>query len=111
AGIDLDPDRPAYKHIIVRPRPGGGLTYARGRLRSMFGVIESAWRKEGDRLELEVTIPWNTTATVYVPSGAGDITEGGRTASESEGVKLVERLADAAIYEVGAGHYHFASTL
>ncbi len=111
AGIDLDPDRPAYKHIIVRPRPGGGLTHARGRLRSMFGFIESAWRKEGTKLSLEVTIPWNTTATVYVPAGAGDVTEGGRPASESEGVKLVERLPDAAVFEVGAGKYAFESTL
>ena len=29
AGIGLDPDQPGFKHIIIHPRPGGGLTHAR----------------------------------------------------------------------------------
>ena len=77
----------------------------------MYGTIESAWRSEGNKLSLEITIPWNTTATVHVPAGAGDVTEGGRPAAEAEGVKLVERLPEAAVFEVGAGRYVFSSTL
>jgi alpha-L-rhamnosidase len=111
AGIELDPDRPAYKHIVVHPRPGGGLTHAHASLRSMFGVIESGWRTEGKKLSLEITIPWNTTATIHVPTGTGEITEGGRPAVESEGVKLVAKEADSVVFEVGAGRYSFASTL
>ena len=40
AGIDVDESRPGYKHILFRPQPGGGLTHARARLKSMYGVIE-----------------------------------------------------------------------
>jgi len=69
AGIDLDPANPGYKHIIIRPHVGGGLTHARATLRSPYGVIESGWRLEGDRVRLGVTIPPNTTATVHVPGG------------------------------------------
>src|ERR1700750_2019399 len=39
AGIDLDPARPGYKHIVVHPRPGGGLTRAKASLRSVHGLI------------------------------------------------------------------------
>jgi alpha-L-rhamnosidase len=70
-GIDLDESRPGYKHVIVRPMPGGGLTFARAKLKSMHGAIESAWRIDGDqRLSLDVIIPPNTTASIFVPGGA-----------------------------------------
>lgn len=69
AGIDLDPDHPGYQHILIHPRPGGGLTYARATLESVYGKIESAWRIDGEKLLLNVTIPPNTTATVRLPAG------------------------------------------
>src|SRR5207237_4046284 len=75
AGIDVDPEAPGYKHIIIRPIPrstrlragGGWLQHAAGKLRSMYGTIESAWRIEGDTFHLNITIPPNATATVYMP--------------------------------------------
>ena len=67
AGIDLDPAKPGYKHIIIRPQPGGGLTWARGELLSRYGRIACAWRIEERQLHVDVTIPPNTTATVTLP--------------------------------------------
>src|SRR5205823_4298429 len=69
AGIDIDLEKPGYKHIIIRPNPGGGLTHARGKLRSVYGEIESKWRVEGSTFHLMVRIPANTSATVHVPGG------------------------------------------
>jgi alpha-L-rhamnosidase len=68
AGIDLDPTKPAYKHVIVRPILGGGLTWAKGSLDGPFGKIATAWRIENGVLTLEVTIPPNSTATITVPT-------------------------------------------
>ena len=42
-GIDLDPQQPGYKHISMRPQPGGGLTNASASLDSMYGMIKSVW--------------------------------------------------------------------
>jgi alpha-L-rhamnosidase len=67
AGIDLDPQRPGYKHIVIRPRIGGGLTWARGSLKSPYGLIESSWKIGGNDVLLSVTIPPNTTATLQLP--------------------------------------------
>jgi alpha-L-rhamnosidase len=67
AGIDIDPARPGYKHILIRPQPGGELTWARGELRSRYGRIACGWRIEEKRLLVDVTIPPNTTATVILP--------------------------------------------
>jgi alpha-L-rhamnosidase len=84
AGIGLDESRPSYKHIVIKPISGGGLTWARGRYKSVHGVIESSWRiEDGERFKLDVTIPPNTTATVHLPDGATRDVGAGRHSFES----------------------------
>jgi alpha-L-rhamnosidase len=61
---------------------------------------------------MEVTIPANTTATVFVPAkDAAGITESGKPASKAKGVKFLRMEANAAVYEAGSGTYHFESKL
>jgi len=110
AGINIDPEKPGFKHIIIRPHPGGGLTFARAGYESVYGRITSHWRRKGDALELEVTIPANTTATVYVPAGdAGLVTESGRPTGRAEEVTFLRMEDGAAVYRVGSGRYVFRS--
>jgi alpha-L-rhamnosidase len=113
AGIDIDPDQPAYKHIIIRPQPGGGLTHARAALNSMYGLIESAWRIEsGDTLRVALTIPANTAALLRLPSAdAGNVIEGGRPVSAAEGVTLLAASSSGADFAIGAGRYSFSTRL
>jgi alpha-L-rhamnosidase len=109
AGIDADPERPGFKHILLRPHPGGRLTYVKAAYDSMYGRIVSHWRTEDDRFAWQVTIPPNTTATVYVPASEdAQITEGETAAEEAEGVTFLRREAEAAVYEVTAGDYDFS---
>ena len=108
AGIDVDPERPAYKHIIFRPRLGGGLTYARATHESIHGTIESDWRIEGGAFSWRITVPANTTGTVYVPlAGSRTVTEGGGPADAADGVKFLRAEAGCAVYVVGSGTYQF----
>jgi alpha-L-rhamnosidase len=67
AGIDLDPLEPGYKHIIVRPQPGGGLSWARGELETRYGTVRSEWKIENGRFKAEIRIPPNTRATITLP--------------------------------------------
>jgi len=109
-GIAADADGPGYRRIVVRPQPGGGLTWARARLVSPYGAIETRWSVEGDAFRLEVTIPPNTSARVFVPvAEGGAVTEGGVAAGEADGVCLVGREGEAAVFDVGAGSYVFAA--
>jgi alpha-L-rhamnosidase len=71
AGIRSDPSRPAYEHVVIAPVPGE-LEWARASYRSVRGVIESSWRRDGDDFELEVRIPPNVTATIVLPYGDGE---------------------------------------
>jgi alpha-L-rhamnosidase len=111
-GIDLDPDQPGYKHVIMRPQPGGGLTYACAELQSMYGTIHSSWKQENGKFEWSITIPANTTATAYVPSNdKSEITEGGKPVQESKGVTFLHMEDGCAVFAVQSGSYTFSTAM
>ncbi len=109
-GINFDESSPGFKHIVIRPTPVGDLEWAEATYNSVRGEIACSWRREGDEFTLEVTIPANTTATVYVPGdGAGGVAESGKLATTSEGVKFLRQEGDRAVYAVESGKYKFSS--
>ena len=107
-GIRLDPAAPAFKRLIIKPAVVGDLAWVKCSYSSVHGKIESHWRREGGKLRLEVTIPANTTATIYVPTAEPDaVSESGRSAAKSKGVKFLRAEKEAAVYEVRSGQYAF----
>ena len=108
----IDTDGPGFRRILIRPEPGGKLTWADVKYDSLRGRIASAWKLQGRKLTMNVTIPANTTATVHVPAAdASEVTEGGRPPAKAEGVKFVKAAGGTAVFTVGSGTYQFASTL
>jgi alpha-L-rhamnosidase len=112
-GIEPDPEVPAYKRFIVRPRPGGGLTWARGHHDSMHGRIACAWQiDDRRRMAMTVTVPANTTAEIHVPTAEpDDVMEGGRRARGADGLVYIGFEDGAVIYRAGSGRYEFSSQL
>ncbi len=108
AGIELDPDTPGYKRILIQPQPGGGLTYASASLDSMYGRIESKWTLGDDVFQVAVTIPPNTEGNVHLPTqSVENITEQGQVLNQVEGVREIRQEGETVIITVGSGHYHF----
>jgi alpha-L-rhamnosidase len=114
AGLELDPAEPGYKHLIVQPHVGGGLTHARASLATMYGEAVSGWTAEGERMTVEVVVPPNTHATVRLPGATlAAVREGGRVvagaagASGVAGVTAARQDAGAVVVEVGSGRYSF----
>jgi len=107
-GINNDDDHPGYEHFVIRPRPGGGLKWAKGSYDSIRGKIEVSWRIAESKLRLDVTIPANTTATVYVPAKSdARVMEGGKAASMTEGVRFLRMEDSSAVFRVQSGKYSF----
>ena len=107
-GINNDDSHPGYEHFVLRPYPGGGLNWAKGSYDSIRGKIESSWSVANGRLKFDVTIPANTTATVYVPArDEANVTEGGRPAVKAAGVQFLRVEGGAAVFEVQSGRYSF----
>ena len=110
AGIDLDPENPGFKSIIIKPHPGNEMNDVNASHESPYGTVSSQWKIENGKFHLTVNIPVNTTATVYVPSTANDLEINGEPAS------VVERAAanglDYHYLRVGkgSGEYTFVTS-
>lgn len=115
AGIALDPASPGFKHVLIRPRvdlasSNPPLTNARATYRSIRGEIASAWTLDADHFTLRVTIPANTTATLFVPTvQSGVVLESGMDIATAEGVRALREEGGSMVLEVGSGTYEFTS--
>ena len=108
AGIQNAPGSVGFEKIVMRPYPVEGLDYVKASYQSASGFIKSSWQKNGNAFQWEITVPGNTTATVYIPaSDKEQITESGQKASSAKGVKFVKMEGGYAVYEVGSGSYSF----
>jgi alpha-L-rhamnosidase len=112
AGIRPDPETLGFEKIIIHPTPVGDLTWVRGSYESVHGTIRSTWKKEAGEFVLDVTIPPNTTATVYVPAASADgVTEGGAALRKADGVKVLRMEAGCVVLAVESGTYRFAAKI
>jgi alpha-L-rhamnosidase len=118
AGIDSK--GPGYQRIIIRPSPPAPgsnperepINWVKARYDSIHGRIVSNWRRTNDRFELEITIPANTTATVYVPAASTEhVTENGKPLAKANGVKFLRMEGDRAVLAVVSGSYRFVSEI
>ncbi len=109
-GICPDPAGPGFKQFIIRPAVVGDLKWVTCHYDSIHGRIESNWKIDGQMLKLDVVVPPNTTATVYVPtSDVASVTESGRSAAVADGVQRLRTDRQSAVYRVGSGHYEFVA--
>ena len=108
AGIEIDPKQPGYKHILIEPHPGGGLSFAKASVHSMYGKVASSWELKEGKMVLRVEVPPNTTASVRLPKAKLEqVTESGKSVQSSPGISGARQSDDAVIAEVGSGSYIF----
>ncbi len=114
AGIDTE--GAGFRDIVIRPRPptpSGNpdqkpIDWVRAEYHSINGRIASAWRLENGALTLDVTIPANTTATVFLPGvGSGKVSESGGPLGKAAGVESFAAEGDALKVRIGSGSYQF----
>jgi alpha-L-rhamnosidase len=111
-GIQPDNASPGFKHFILKPLPGGSLTWAEGSYHSISGKIEVHWKKEKERFEYQFVIPPNTTATVHIPSTAPDqVWLGGKPLTEIIGSSKLVYLDGYSIVDLESGSYQASSIL
>jgi alpha-L-rhamnosidase len=107
-GLDTYEDGPGYKHIKIQPHIGGGFTHASASLQTYYGTLSSGWKTEAGKIILDVEIPANTRATVYVPAANTEaITENGTALSSLKDITVTGKENDFVILKIGSGKYHF----
>ena len=106
-GIKSDETQPGYQHFILQPTVGGDFTEAKGSYDSVYGTIKSGWTAaDGVMTSYDVTVPANTSATLYLPV-SGEVTA-------CDGVTVTGAATHNAVetqqMELVAGTYHFEVT-
>jgi len=103
-GIQQADDSVAYRDLVISPRVVGNLTHADSTYDTPYGAVRSSWQLEGTTYQLDVTVPANSTATVQVPTWAGQ-----GDATSTNGIKPAGSTPYATVFNVGSGHWQFVS--
>jgi alpha-L-rhamnosidase len=110
AGIKSDISDPGFKHIIMNPLEIPDLNFAKASYHSVHGIIKSSWRKEKNSFYWDITIPANTSATVYIPAdNKDDVMESGKKIIKSTGIEFLRMEDGKAVFNVASGAYRFTS--
>ena len=104
----ITPGAPGFSKVVIKPQPADDLDWVNCSYESVNGTIVSNWKKDGDIFELQVTVPANTTARIYLPSLTDSkITESGRSLEGVSDMKMLGYDNGFSCMEVGSGDYKF----
>ncbi len=112
-GIDTQTAWPGYKKIVINPHYDPRITNSITTLQTPYGKLESAWTIAGGKISLNVTIPVNTTAQIYLDHVSDED-------PQEKGISVLKERKDVVvkgggpgylIVEVGSGTYKFTSVL
>jgi alpha-L-rhamnosidase len=100
AGIDTALDDPGFHHVVIHPHLDAAMPKAGGEYESVYGKIRTEWSGLPDKgFSLKVTIPANTSATVYLPFITG-------TSVTADGSPVATHQQNGSqIVEIGSGTY------
>jgi hypothetical protein len=108
AGIDQEDSSVAYHEIVIKPEPVGDISYVKGSYQSVYGTIVSEWKRKDNTFSLDLRIPVNTTATVYLPASVNSrVFEGGLSVDKRRDIQPLGYREGRAIVKIGSGTYHF----
>jgi alpha-L-rhamnosidase len=99
----ISPLQPGYGKIRIKPYIPEDMNFASAQVNTVKGMVKSSWHKSHTQLELNVTIPPNATADIYVPSS--DLA--GIDYSNKE--QQIRLEGDYAIISVGSGNHVFTT--
>jgi len=108
-GIGVEEEGAGFNKSIIKPEVVNGLQWVKGSFNTISGNIKSEWKKENGQLSMNICIPPNTKAIIYVPvkTQLQEVTESSKPAFSAEGVKFLMFIDGKNKYEVGSGNYTF----
>ncbi len=108
AGIKTDSQKTGFKKIIMDPLFPNELDRAQASYASVYGTIQSNWQKSKNNFQWNISIPANTTATVYLPeTDKKKINESGKALKDVYGILSMTTESGKLKIELGSGNYQF----
>lgn len=106
-GIRQDEASVAFKHIVIKPSPVSDVRSARTSYESPYGTIVSDWNATDEGFTIQVEVPANTSASVYLPTTQVDrIIESGIAIKELPSASIRQENGYTVV-TVGSGTYKF----
>jgi len=110
-GIQPDPKKVGYKEFIVKPAFHHSLQWAKGHHVSPYGNINVSWKRTDQMYSLELIVPENTVATLFIPAKAeSEIWENNKPIKSSKEIQLLRFENNIAELKLGSGAYQFKVT-
>lgn len=110
AGIRPADNATGYNKIIIEPGIAN-LQWAKATYSSILGKVSTYWKKTSSTFTLDVTIPVNASATVYLPASLQNMRENNKIIKVHGNVRLTDNKDNKSIILIGSGRYHFTATL
>ncbi len=108
AGIQPEESGVAFRSFTIKPNLLEGLTYAKASTETLRGRIVVDWRKQPDVFSMNVEVPFNTLATVYIPGAKENkLFENGKPLERVSGLEYIKYENGAHVLKVGSGSYSF----
>jgi hypothetical protein len=108
-GISQTEQSIAYKEIVIKPEMVVGITWVKASYQSPYGEIRSEWEKSESSLIINVKIPANTSALIYIPNIKGSvIKEGGKDLASVKGIHVISESNNIVICKTGSGIFRFS---
>ncbi|MEV0323273.1 alpha-L-rhamnosidase [Streptomyces sp. NPDC050658] len=98
----IAPAEPGFRKVLVRPRPGAGVTEAEGRFDALYGPIATHWKTDSEGFRLTLTLPANTTAEVWIPAAR-------RSQVTHETAEFLRMEDGCAVFAAPSGTHRFSS--
>ncbi|WBB89846.1 alpha-L-rhamnosidase [Verrucosispora sp. WMMC514] len=106
AGIDQTPSSVAYRELLLRPQPGGRLTWAHAEQETARGTVACGWSIADNRITVTATVPPGSTAVLQIPTAdPASVREGDAPVAGQPGVLGVEPSAAGATLRLASGRY------
>jgi alpha-L-rhamnosidase len=110
AGIRPANDAVGYNKIIIHPQIND-LQWAKASYNSVLGKVSTYWKKSGKTLTLDITIPVNATAEVFLPASLKNIKERGIPVTGDGAVQFKGTEKKETVFSLGSGTYQFTVQL
>jgi alpha-L-rhamnosidase len=106
-GLRPDEAHPGLKHFTLAPQIPSKMAWAKIAHESPYGKIVSSWKRDGDQIRWEVTVPPNSTATALIPTtDVATIRESGKAVAQT-GLTTAAGPCETTRIELLPGSYVF----
>ncbi|MCM8761849.1 MAG: glycoside hydrolase family 78 protein [Candidatus Omnitrophica bacterium] len=104
-GIIPDASKPGFKRFAIKPQIDHAIEWVKSEYNSVRGKISSQWENKNGRILIKITVPYNTSAIVYIPGKNSCLLEG------KEGIREKRAFQNCTVFKVNGGTYYFNATL